>query len=63
MDRARFERLVAEAVEKLPDEFHEKLANIDVVVERQPSSRDLSKLSVETTSKSGRKYGEPFSTK
>lgn len=41
MDRARFERLVAEAVDKLPDEFHEKLANIDVVVERQPTFRQL----------------------
>ncbi len=49
MDRARFERLVAEAVDKLPDEFHEKLANIDVVVERQPTFRQLA----ETGLKSG----------
>ena len=47
MDRARFERLVAEAVDKLPDEFREKLANIDVVVERQPTFRQLAEAGLE----------------
>jgi predicted Zn-dependent protease with MMP-like domain len=41
MDKARFERLVAEAVESLPAEFREKLENVDVVVEYRPSARDL----------------------
>lgn len=48
MDRARFERLVAEAVDKLPDEFHEKLANIDVVVERQPTFRQLAEAGLKS---------------
>jgi len=41
MDREKFERLVAEAVESLPDEFSTKLENIDVVVEEQPTSGQL----------------------
>jgi len=41
MDRDRFEKLVARAVEGLPDEFREKLANIDVVVEDLPSPAQL----------------------
>jgi predicted Zn-dependent protease with MMP-like domain len=48
VDRARFERLVAEAVDKLPDEFHEKLANIDVVVERQPTFRQLAEAGLKS---------------
>ena len=42
MDRQRFEWLVARAVESLPEEFQSKLENIDVVVEEQPSPRQLS---------------------
>ena len=41
MDRERFELLVAQAVEALPVEFRDKLANIDVVVEDLPSRRQL----------------------
>jgi predicted Zn-dependent protease with MMP-like domain len=41
MERARFEQLVAEAVESLPDEFQERLENIDVVVEDRPSAAQL----------------------
>ncbi|PYT37943.1 MAG: hypothetical protein DMF52_00945 [Acidobacteria bacterium] len=37
MDRPRFERLVAEAIESLPDDFKEKLDNVAVVVEDLPS--------------------------
>ena len=37
MDRERFEQLVAQAVEGLPEEFRERLENIDIVVEEQPS--------------------------
>ena len=42
MERQRFEWLVARAVESLPEEFHSKLENIDVVVEEQPTPRQLS---------------------
>lgn len=41
MQRAEFERLVEEALEKLPDEFKDKLGNVDVVIEDYPS-KDLS---------------------
>ena len=32
MDRERFEQLVAKAVDSLPDEFHTRMENIDVVL-------------------------------
>lgn len=40
MDRARFEALVAEAIDSLPDDFKEKLDNVAVTVEDYPSPRD-----------------------
>ena len=44
MDRARFERLVERVVEGLPDEFHARLENVDVVVEDWPTQDDLTSL-------------------
>ncbi|MBA7619966.1 hypothetical protein ES703_27308 [subsurface metagenome] len=44
MERERFERLVERAVASLPEEFHARLENIDVVVEDWPSHHDLAKL-------------------
>ena len=44
MDKERFEQLVAKAVDSLPDEFHSRLENIDVVVEDQPTPRQLAVL-------------------
>jgi predicted Zn-dependent protease with MMP-like domain len=41
MDRERFEELVAQAVEDLPEEFQEKLENVDVVVQDFPSKAQL----------------------
>ncbi|MDD5127220.1 MAG: metallopeptidase family protein [Dehalococcoidales bacterium] len=41
MNRARFEELVARAVEALPEEFCARLDNIDVVVEDKPAVRQL----------------------
>lgn len=41
MDRERFEWLVARAVADLPDEFQERMNNIDVVVQDEPTSRQL----------------------
>ena len=38
MDREKFKWLVARAVDSLPEEFHTKLENIDVVVEDWPTS-------------------------
>jgi len=43
MDRERFEKLVANAVQALPKEFAVRLDNITVVVEEQPTPRQLVK--------------------
>jgi predicted Zn-dependent protease with MMP-like domain len=50
MNRERFEQLVADAISGLPDEFLDKLENIDVVVDDRPSPEQLAK--------SGLKRGE-----
>jgi len=39
--RPRFERLVAEALDSLPPEFAARLENVEVVVERYPTRRQL----------------------
>lgn len=41
MNRERFEELVVEAVDGLPEEFLEKLENVDVVVEASPNRKQL----------------------
>ena len=43
MDSERFERLVARAIESLPEEFRERLDNIDVIVADEPTLRQLSR--------------------
>jgi len=42
MDRERFEGLVERALLELPDQFRERLSNIDVEVEDYPGPDDLS---------------------
>ena len=44
MNRERFEWLVVRAVESLPEEFCDRLENIDVVVEDWPSDSQLTEL-------------------
>ena len=44
MDSQRFEQLVIMAIESLPDEFHERLDNIDIIVADQPSPEQLETL-------------------
>ena len=44
MDSRRFEWLVAQAIENLPDEFQERLENIDIVVADLPSREQLESL-------------------
>ena len=41
MDRERFEELVEQALNALPEGFQEKLSNVDVEVEDYPSPDDL----------------------
>lgn len=43
METERFERLVVRAIESLPDEFRERLDNIDVTVVDEPSRQQLSR--------------------
>ncbi len=44
MDSQRFERLVGEAIEKLPEAFRERLENIDIVVADKPTRDQLKEL-------------------
>ena len=44
MDSQRFEQLVARAVESLPDEFHEKKENVDVIVADRPTQGQLASV-------------------
>jgi predicted Zn-dependent protease with MMP-like domain len=41
MDRARFRRLVQQALDSLPPEVKDALNNVAVVIEREPSHADL----------------------
>jgi len=41
MDRERFEGLVERALEELPEQFRERLSNVDVEVEPYPTRDDL----------------------
>jgi len=41
LDKERFAELVQEAVSRLPEEFQEKLENIDIVVAERPSRLQL----------------------
>ncbi len=46
MDRERFSRLVARSIEDLPEEFCDRLENIDVVVEDEPTAGQKKKLNI-----------------
>ena len=41
MDRRRFERLVAQAIEALPSPYRDRLEDVAIVVKWRPSPRDL----------------------
>lgn len=44
VNQERFEELVAEAVDGLPEEFLDKLENVDVVVEDSPNRKHLARV-------------------
>jgi predicted Zn-dependent protease with MMP-like domain len=44
MNKERFEQLVAEVLENLPEEFSQRMENIDVVVEDVPTQSQLKGL-------------------
>jgi predicted Zn-dependent protease with MMP-like domain len=43
VDRSRFERLIAEALDSLPLEFQEKMQNVDVVIKDWPTSEEVAR--------------------
>jgi len=47
MDRKLFERLVAEVVNQLPEEFAARLANVEVVVQDEPSRAQLKSVGLD----------------
>lgn len=47
MKRARFERLVAEAVELIPPRFRREMQNLALVVEDEPSPELLAEMEIE----------------
>lgn len=44
MEREKFEQLVFKAVDELPEEFRERLDNVDIVVEDLPDAHQLRRL-------------------
>ena len=46
LPREEFERLVAEAIEGLPNEFAEKLENVEFIVEDHPIAEDYGKRGI-----------------
>ena len=46
MDRAKFEDLVREALESLPEEFLSRLNNVDIVVESVPAAPQLAQQGI-----------------
>jgi predicted Zn-dependent protease with MMP-like domain len=50
VERAKFEELVAAAIEGLPEEFLERLDNVDIIVDDYPTRSQLRK------SRTGRNY-------
>lgn len=44
MQREEFEKLVAEAIDEIPEEFLAQLKNVAIVVEDEPSAEQLAKL-------------------
>ena len=44
MDRDKFEQLIKEGIEAIPKRFLEKLDNVDIVIEDEPSEEQKKKL-------------------
>lgn len=44
MDRDRFEKLVWQGIEAIPKRFLEKLDNVDIIIEDEPSEEQIRKL-------------------
>ncbi len=53
MEEEVFERLVAEALDSLPEEFLERMENVEVIVEQWPSREDLEEAGLSARDKHG----------
>lgn len=60
MDRSTFEKLVSESLERLPKRFRDKLHNIIVEVEEDPSPELLEDMEIETGTLFGLYQGVPL---
>jgi len=61
MDKNRFEKLVDEALESLPEDFKKRLENITVMVENKPSREVLRRMGIPPGSTLfGLYHGVPF---
>jgi predicted Zn-dependent protease with MMP-like domain len=47
MDTARFEELVGQAIDSLPEELAERLENVDIVIADEPSKTQLDRSDIE----------------
>jgi len=46
MDYDKFEKIVVEGIQAIPEKFLEKLDNVDIVIEEKPTSEQLNKLKI-----------------
>lgn len=46
MTRARFEQLVAEALQTIPKRFRDEMHNVVVIIEREPSAEILAEMEI-----------------
>jgi predicted Zn-dependent protease with MMP-like domain len=60
MDAARFETLVARAVESLPEDIQERMENVDIIVADEPSPEQLEMLDDEDSTLLGLYEGVPL---
>ena len=51
MNKERFEQLVKEGIEAIPKRFLEKLDNVDIIIEDEPSEEQMRKLKLGKGSK------------
>ncbi len=51
MDRNRFEELVRQGIDAIPKKFLEKLDNVDIVIEDEPTEAQIKKLKLGINSK------------
>lgn len=60
MDTARFEALVARAVESLPEDIQERMENVDIIVADEPTPEQLEMLDDENETLLGLYEGVPL---